>query len=112
MERDKDALKILKQNISLTDPNRCEVYGGDSFSNIKNISNILKSKNEDDLKLLVEKLQKEIAKNSFSPVPSVTSSFGITIFKEGDNEESIQKRADDALYKAKEKGRNKVIVYK
>ncbi|QFR48626.1 16S rRNA (guanine(966)-N(2))-methyltransferase RsmD [Sulfurimonas lithotrophica] len=47
MERDKDALKILKQNISLTDPDRCEVYGGDSFSNIKSIINILKSKSED-----------------------------------------------------------------
>jgi len=79
-------------------------WGGEEFVIIANGSN------EDDLKLLVEKLQKEIAKNSFSPVPSVTSSFGITIFKEGDNEESIQKRADDALYKAKENGRNRYEV--
>ena len=47
MEKDRDALKVLKQNISLTDPSRCEVFSGDSFSNIKNITNILKSKNED-----------------------------------------------------------------
>lgn len=47
MERDRDALKILKQNISLTDPSRCEVYGGDSFSNINSIVSILKRKKED-----------------------------------------------------------------
>ena len=47
MERDRDALKILKQNISLTDPNRCEVYGGDSFSNINSVVKILKNQKED-----------------------------------------------------------------
>jgi 16S rRNA (guanine(966)-N(2))-methyltransferase RsmD len=47
MEQDRDALKVLKQNIALTDPNRCEVFGGDSFTNIKTITSMLKSKNED-----------------------------------------------------------------
>jgi 16S rRNA (guanine(966)-N(2))-methyltransferase RsmD len=47
MEQDRDALKVLKQNISLTDPSRCEVFGGDSFTNIKTIITLLKSKNED-----------------------------------------------------------------
>ena len=42
-----EALKVLKQNISLTDPNRCEVFGGDSFANINTITNILKRKNQD-----------------------------------------------------------------
>ncbi|WP_373072279.1 16S rRNA (guanine(966)-N(2))-methyltransferase RsmD [Sulfurimonas sp.] len=47
MERDRDALKILKQNISLTDPSRCEVYGGDSFLNINSIVKTLQNKKED-----------------------------------------------------------------
>ncbi len=47
MEQDRDALKVLKQNISQTDPNRCEVYGGDSFSNINSVVSILKTKKED-----------------------------------------------------------------
>ncbi|MCW8837798.1 MAG: 16S rRNA (guanine(966)-N(2))-methyltransferase RsmD [Thiovulaceae bacterium] len=47
MERDREALRVLKQNISLTDPNRCEVFGGDSFANINTITNILKRKNQD-----------------------------------------------------------------
>lgn len=47
MERDRDALKVLKKNISLTDPDSCEVFAGDSFSNINTITKILKSKKED-----------------------------------------------------------------
>jgi 16S rRNA (guanine(966)-N(2))-methyltransferase RsmD len=47
MERDRDAIKVLKQNIALTDPNMCEVYSGDSFLNIKSIVETLNSKSED-----------------------------------------------------------------
>jgi len=47
MERDRDALKVLKKNISLTDPDSCEVFGGDSFLNINTIIKMLKSKKED-----------------------------------------------------------------
>jgi len=46
MERDRDALRILKENISLTDPTTCEVLSGDSFENIKSVIKILKRKNE------------------------------------------------------------------
>jgi 16S rRNA (guanine(966)-N(2))-methyltransferase RsmD len=34
MEKDREALKTLKANISQTDPSACSVFGGDSFSNI------------------------------------------------------------------------------
>jgi len=37
MERDRDALKTLKANISLTDPSSCEVIAGDTFLNIEQI---------------------------------------------------------------------------
>jgi 16S rRNA (guanine966-N2)-methyltransferase len=46
MERDRDALKVLKENISLTDPSLCEVISGDSFENIKSVISQLKKKNE------------------------------------------------------------------
>ena len=42
MERDKEALKILKQNINQTDPSTCRVFAGDSFSNIKAVIKSLK----------------------------------------------------------------------
>ena len=45
MEKDRDALKTLKQNIALTDPSACSVYGGDSFSNIKDVISRLKKQN-------------------------------------------------------------------
>lgn len=46
MERDRDAIKVLKENISLTDPTACEVFSGDSFDNIKNVIKVLKKENE------------------------------------------------------------------
>ncbi len=47
MERDRDALKILKENIDQTDPSSCEVFGGDSFINIKSVIKALQRKGED-----------------------------------------------------------------
>ncbi len=47
MEKDRDALKTLKANISLTDPSACEVFSGDSFENINAVVKTLKKKNED-----------------------------------------------------------------
>lgn len=46
MERDYDALKILKENINQTDPVSCEIYNGDTFVNIKNVLNSLNRKKE------------------------------------------------------------------
>jgi len=46
MERDRDALKVLKQNISQTDPRACQIFAGDSYSNIREVVNILEKKNE------------------------------------------------------------------
>ena len=47
MEKDRDALKTLKENIAQTDPNACEVYGGDSFTNINAVVSQLKKSGED-----------------------------------------------------------------
>ena len=42
---------------------------------------------------------------------SVTISIGLSQLKETDMPEDLYKRADKALYEAKETGRNKVVVY-
>lgn len=47
MEKDRDALQTLKLNIAQTDPSKCNVYGGDSFSNINAVVSKLKKSNED-----------------------------------------------------------------
>ena len=46
MEKDRDALRVLHENISLTDPSACEVISGDSFVNIKTVVSRLKNLNE------------------------------------------------------------------
>ena len=47
MEKDKDALKILKKNILQTDPSACDIYAGDSFLNIDALLKQLKRLKED-----------------------------------------------------------------
>ncbi len=46
MERDKEALKVLKHNISQTDPSACEVVAGDTFENIDAVVSGLKRRKE------------------------------------------------------------------
>jgi len=43
MERDRNALKVLEQNIARTDPSACEIYRGDTFANIGAVVKRLKS---------------------------------------------------------------------
>ena len=61
-------------------------------------------------KILAEKLRKEIENHQFTIAGKMTASFGLSYYKKGDDENSIIKRADDALYKAKEFGRNIVKI--
>lgn len=44
MERDREAIKILRENIAQTDPSLCEVYGGDTFVNIQSVIKTLQRK--------------------------------------------------------------------
>ncbi len=46
MEKDRDALNVLKQNIAQTEPSACEIFAGDSFENIKAVIAELKRKDE------------------------------------------------------------------
>ena len=60
--------------------------------------------------VMAEKIRKAIENYNFDKVGRVTASFGVTQFKQDDTEDSFMKRADDALYQAKGKGRNRVEV--
>ena len=60
--------------------------------------------------VVAEKIRKTIENYNFDKVGRLTVSFGVTQFKQDDTEDSFMKRADDALYQAKEKGRNRVEV--
>jgi len=47
MERDRNALQVLQQNIAQTDPSACEVYRGDTFENIGSVVKQLKMAEEE-----------------------------------------------------------------
>jgi len=93
--------KITQQNVRKTD--YVGRWGGEEFVIICPETN-----KEGGLKL-IKNLRKIISSRNFFDIGSITASFGVTQFHKGDNVDSIMKRADDALYKAKEAGRNSTI---
>ncbi|MGM0410867.1 MAG: GGDEF domain-containing protein [Bacillota bacterium] len=78
-------------------------YGGDEFIIINS-----QTSREESFKL-AERLRSKIKNSKFEKVEEVTCSFGVAELNENDDIDSIIKRVDDALYEAKESGRNKVI---
>ena len=60
--------------------------------------------------ILAENLRKIIKKTIFKDIKSITASFGVATFENGDNIDSLINRADEALYKAKHSGRDKVCI--
>jgi diguanylate cyclase (GGDEF)-like protein len=78
--------------------------GGEEFIVLTQIKNIKQ------LETIAEHIRSAIENESFSPVLKVTASFGITLEEQKDTLESFVKRADEGLYKAKEQGRNQVVV--
>jgi diguanylate cyclase (GGDEF)-like protein len=58
--------------------------------------------------IMAESMRARIERIAFSEGGTVTCSFGVTEWRNDDNVDSVVKRADDALYKAKELGRNRI----
>lgn len=57
-----------------------------------------------------EKLKDAIEKLEHPTAGRITASFGLSEYRDGDTAESLFKRCDDALYLAKENGRNRVAI--
>ncbi len=81
-------------------------YGGEEFVML------LPGTTLPDAMLLAEEMREAVTHLGFhfrgKPV-SITISCGITAFKEGDEAEEAFDRADNAMYRAKETGRNRVV---
>ena len=60
------------------------------------------------LQRVAERLRAAIAAVSVAPVPQVTASLGTTLLQAGDTLDTVLQRADQALYRAKEQGGNRV----
>jgi diguanylate cyclase (GGDEF)-like protein len=61
---------------------------------------------------LAERLRHKIQMQPFSVVNALTCSFGVALFHTKENEDAFVRRADEALYEAKKKGRNRVEAAK
>lgn len=86
--------EVLKTNTRASDT--LGRWGGEEFLII------CPSVDIDNIYNLAEKLRVKISKEAFPLVNTLTVSIGITCYHKGDNINSIVKRADKALYKAKE----------
>ncbi|WP_310438911.1 ABC transporter substrate-binding protein [Sulfuricurvum sp.] len=79
-------------------------WGGEEFMIICPETNL------DGAKQLAEKIKSIIEECDFPHIHTLTCSFGVSEGREGDRIESIVGRADKALYRAKEEGRNRVCT--
>ena len=59
---------------------------------------------------IAEKLRLKVENNNFTDAGKITISLGVTQFKNNESVESFTKRVDEALYEAKNNGRNRVVV--
>lgn len=64
----------------------------------------------ENCKILAEHLREKIEKFTFDSVSKSTASFGVTQYKQNEDEKKLLKRCDDALYEAKNNGRNRVVT--
>ena len=78
-------------------------WGGEEFILVLNVE--VKKGTE-----IIENIRKLIQEHKFDVVGELTCSFGVTEFRADDSLDSITYRADEALYEAKETGRNKVCL--
>ncbi|MBU2706075.1 diguanylate cyclase [Zooshikella marina] len=82
-------------------------YGGEEFVILMSSTPI------EDAQQVIEEVRRLIETTPFhfqQKEVAVTASFGLTEFKQGDDPHSAFARADDALYKAKQNGRNQCCI--
>jgi diguanylate cyclase (GGDEF)-like protein/PAS domain S-box-containing protein len=98
----KEFSQLLMQNIRQADI--LARWGGEEFI-------ILCSNTEiNGAKALAETLRAKIQEYQFTTVGQKTASFGVTQYEKGTDLKSLFLNVDNALYKAKEEGRNRVVV--
>jgi diguanylate cyclase (GGDEF)-like protein/PAS domain S-box-containing protein len=98
----KSVVDTVKRNIRQTDI--FVRWGGEEF--------IILCPETDSAKaaVLAEKLRNTIEKTTLEKVGNITCSFGVTSYVKKESENSFIKRLDSALYRAKDEGRNRVVV--
>ena len=96
--------KFLQKNIR--DVDAIARYGGEEFVML------IPDADKEAAFCLAERLRDELAKVELEDLPPVTISLGIATYpSDGTDLEELIKRADAAMYEAKQQGRNKVVKF-
>jgi len=94
--------RLVRENIRETD--RLVRWGGEEFMVLALASDMNR------VRQVAERLRQAVEAFGFTGVPrTVTSSFGIVEYVSGESQDGFIKRVDEALYRAKEEGRNRVV---
>ena len=105
-------LKLVAQNLSRISNDRCHVarHGGEEFVVL------LRGQSLEDSVTCLDRLREELAAKNFvnratdTPIGQVTFSGGVTdVFLHADRRAALR-AADAALYRAKQEGRNRIVV--
>lgn len=94
--------KVLKVSVRNSDIT-CR-WGGEEFAIALSETNI------EDALLVAEKLRATVENHIFVNDLRITCSFGVSQYHSDDTYPTLFKRADEALYKAKNTGKNKVVL--
>lgn len=92
---------------SVRESDVCARYGGEEFT-VLALSNDL-----DGVVAMIERLRRNVEQYDWSAIEPdlrLTVSAGIAKWREGESQTDLLRRADDAMYKAKDGGRNRVQV--
>jgi diguanylate cyclase (GGDEF)-like protein/hemerythrin-like metal-binding protein/PAS domain S-box-containing protein len=95
--------RLMAQNIRKSDI--LSRLGGEEFVVL------LPETDSEGARAVAEKLRQVIASNEFPIVNRITASFGVAELRKDESFRNWYKRVDDAMYKAKESGRNQVIRF-
>ncbi len=82
-------------------------YGGEEFVILLSDTNL------NSAKIIAERIRQQIENHTLAygmDILKLTASLGISTLRGNDNKDSLIKRADTAMYRAKEKGRNQVQI--
>ena len=77
-------------------------WGGEEFVILSKLTNLKDCKN------YAQRLRKAVAEQEIDPIGNITISLGVSAHKPEEKFEDVVRRADKALYTAKDKGRNRV----
>lgn len=95
---------VKRINSSIRESDYLIRWGGEEFIVL------LSAKSINEARSSAEHLRSMVEHHDFKDVENITCSFGVTLHKEGENILQTIERADKALYKSKNEGRNRVTT--